>query len=294
VTISRETELIDRSPAKMDRETIEILFKLSMKQPWLESRQSQLFDTIQLCENMAEQALVCDLLYRFTYLSATDLSLAVAAIGEQIDNVWGCNPSTTKIVGLNRTSFSDSSEALLWHLKPVMAKFAGWNTSNFVSKLTDALPEAGATNGVIVLVDEFVGSGESFIKALKWLREKAKERGSNPKILAIAVAAMSQARESLRAEADDVFAAHWLAKGITDFYADGEFASAVERMQNIESRLAPTCAKGRKLSRYNFGYKRTEALYYLQNGNAVNNVFPVFWWEKLKSPVRWEPILRRL
>ena len=63
----------------MDRAVVEQLFRLNVAQPWLEKRQSELLATMDLCQSIDEQALICDLLFRFKYIPANSLDEALGS-----------------------------------------------------------------------------------------------------------------------------------------------------------------------------------------------------------------------
>lgn len=287
-----EANTIERSPQKMDREPLRQLFQLSLAQPWLETRQSELFETMDLCQDVNEQGLVCDLLFRFKYVPADELNDCLAQIGDKITNVWRCNPERTKIVAINRSDYSDSSQHILWLLKPIFADYHGWNTTSFVAKMSDAVPLTGNENS-IVLIDEFSGTGRTMAKAIGWYRQKLTDKGVSAKIYVCCLAAMQKGIEAIQKDSDGLFVCHVLQRGISDHYEGEALTAATAIMERLEGVLAPKVGH-EELSKYKFGYKRSETLYYYQNGNPVNNIFPIFWWKELKETKRWRPIFRRI
>jgi hypothetical protein len=287
-----EADLIARSARKLDRETFTILFKLTTAQPWLERRQSELLDTMDVCTSVEEQSLLCDLLYRFTYLFGSKLEDDILKIIGQLADGWLCSPDKTMIVAINRSNFSDSSQSLLWHLKPAVGALQGWGTNNFVAKMNDAVTLAGDRD-TIVLVDEFVGTGETMAKAIEWLQKKLEEIEKRPTIYVCVLAAMEASRSRVEKTGVAFFSANWLRRGISDYYSGTALRDAVLRMERLETELQPKIA-GRTLKKYLFGYKRSESLYCLEHGNTPNNVFPVFWWPELKGGKLRNPLLRRL
>jgi hypothetical protein len=287
-----EANTIARSPKKMEREQLRQLFQLSLAQPWLENRQSELFETMDLCQDVNEQGLICDLLFRFKYVPADSLNECLIQICNKVTNEWDCDPEKTKIAAINRSSYSDSSQHILWLLKPIFADRHGWDTTNFVAKMSDAVPLTGNDNS-IVLIDEFSGSGGTLAKAVRWYRQKLLDNGASAKIYVCCLAAMEKGIEKIQEGTDDLFVCHVLKRGISDHYEGEALAAATAIMEKLEGALAPKVGN-EILSKYNFGYKKSEALYYFQNGNPVNNVFPIFWWKELKDKTKWRPIFRRI
>jgi hypothetical protein len=263
-----------------------------LAQPWLESRQDELLETLQLCSNMKEVSLLCDLLHRFTYLSGAGLGRAIQKLGEAIAKDWELCPQATKLVAINRSDFADSSPALLWQLKPVMAGLGDWNTTHFVIKMADAVARA-ADGDTIVLVDEFAGTGGTLANAIKWLQGKLSESGKAVKVAAGVLAAMEGSRLVVEATGAQFFSVYWLKRGISDHYTGQDLIEATLNMERLEALLEPEF-RNQKLKKFNFGYKRSESIYYFENGNPPNNVFPIFWWPALLGKRQRRPLLRRV
>jgi len=178
-----------------------MLFNLTMAQPWLERRQDELLHTLDMCLCIEEQKLLCDLIYRFKYISSQGFGEGIGQMANQISNVWSCAPDKTIIVAINRSDFSDSSQAVLWHLKPAMARVEGWGTRNFVAKMSDAV--ARSKNGdSIILIDEFAGTGETLERAIRWFQKKTTEGGKEVTLQSCVLAAMEAKQASLALRTD--------------------------------------------------------------------------------------------
>lgn len=293
LTEERDADAIHRSPRKLDRTTLARLLSLHQKQPWLERRQAELFELLELCQDIDEQDLICDLLYRFTYLDPPTIASAISKISDHIVVDRACTPSNTIITAINRSKYSDSSEYILWQMKPIIsAKAHGWSTNNFVSDLSAAIDMAAeGTN--IVLIDEFVGSGGTISKAAKKISDTLSARHISAEIVICSVAAMIHAKEKIELAGFSIFSTMWLKRGISDHYTDGDLSLATSMMQRLESSLGEK-SDGRKLSEHTFGWKHSEALYYLEGGNPPNNNFPIFWWKTLRGDIIRAPILTRI
>lgn len=290
--LEASADAIERSSAKMDRATWQKLFGLTAKQPWLEPRQSELLDLIELCADLDQQTLVCDLLDRFDYVSSDALQGFVQCVAEHICDVRECKPSSTKFGCVNKSKYSDSSEYVLYLLKAAFGERDGWNTAHFYSHLGEVV-DAAATGDQIILIEEFVGSGTTARKAVSWVREKLAARAVDADVSMYAIAAMQHARERIELVAGPLEACIWMKKGISSYYRGVELQRAVELMTQLEAQLDAK-ADNRYLKDHRFGYKRTEALYYAQNLNTPNNVFPIFWWKYLNGAVRRRPLLTRV
>ena len=108
----------------------------------------------------------------------------------------------------------------------------------------------------------------------------------------VALAMMEPAKTVLNLlPIEGYFACLWLRRGISDVYEGNELVARTQSMTEIEELLGKSF-KGRNLATYNFGYKRSEALFSLEAHNTPNNVFPIFWWPVLNSGKIRNPMFR--
>lgn len=291
-TVIGEGENIPRSRSRLDRSSFSTIVGLLKRQPWLESRHGELLDTLDICDNLREQSLLCDLISRFHRIDAQALGDAMESIKIKIAQDWNLNSGDTVVAAINRKGYADSSQAIIWYLKPVLGSVDGWSMTNFVNGLSHSV-ENVPDNGNIVVVDEFSGSGETVSKAVRWIAEKLLEKGKIAKIYVCLVSAMNGARINIEGVTDNYFSVHWLDRGITDFYKGQELIDALEDMGKLESKLNERDGN-LQLKKHTFGYKKTESIYCFENGNVPNNVFPIFWWSLLKDGRRRRPLLRRV
>lgn len=297
-SVMREMILIEdasfelpRSKVRMDRETFSKILDLTRAQPWLELKQVELLDMLDICEDLAEQSLLCDLVSRFHYVNTKSLAEAMISLKSAIVDVWGLKSESTVIAALNKGKYADSSQMLLWYLKPVLGGDGSWEMTKFVNNLTDAIIDA-PEGGCIVLVDEFAGTGETISKVIKWVKNKAEEHKKSVSIYVCLISAMNGSKEKLDESGTEYHVVHWLKRGITDFYEGIFLEKAIDSMNNLESRLDEKFGS-LDLKKYKFGYKKSEGIYYFENGNVPNNVFPIFWWPRLKNGSGRRPLLRR-
>lgn len=282
---------IPRSRFKLDRKSLVLLLQLNMSQPWLESRQAELLELIDLCQDFPEQELICELLHRFSYMTLDDFASELSAIADTIVSEWKFTPEETIIVSINRSRYADSSEATNWMLKSQFANYSGWGTINFFNAMSDAADSA-TNESKIVMIEEFIGSGATIKKALEWMDKRLLDRGITPTLKVYSVSSMEAAKEVVEKTGHELLSRRWLKRGISDHYSEPALERARVMMKRLESALNET-VDGRKLKDHHFGYKATEALYHLKNGNTPNNVFPIFWWKLLKGNVSRRPLLNR-
>ncbi|WP_445682652.1 phosphoribosyltransferase-like protein [Radicibacter daui] len=290
--MSAEEDTIDRSSTRLDTATFITILKLCQNQPWLEKKQSELSETIEICSSLGEQKLICDLLSRFTYISQDKLKKDLDLMADKITSEWKLDYKNTIISSINNEKYADSSSAMLWLLKSRMAQFDGWHTGNFIAGLQNAL-DSTPDSGAIILLDEFVGTGDSVTRAISWIQKNPLFQTKKIEIYVCVLAAMAESESNIKKFNIKYFASNWMKKGISDHYIGTDLQNALNCMNNIESKLNKK--NGRKsITLYKLGYKKSESTYLFENGNPPNNVFPIFWWNKLRDGRKWNPILRRI
>ncbi|SFE87781.1 phosphoribosyltransferase-like protein [Spirosoma endophyticum] len=140
----------------------------------------------------------------------------------------------------------------------------------------ERLPDDLSKDEIIILTDDFMGSGDTAIKAINHIF-KIKPNLRYAKIIIICIAALRTGVELLESRGIDVYATVILNKGISDYYEPSDKIFYLSLMDQIENRIkAPY--------NYKLGYKQSEALISLIR--PPNNTFPVFWLDNkiAKSP----------
>lgn len=271
---------LPRSSVRLSRDTFTTLFSLTENQPWLKEKQLPLTELIDDCTQQEQQLLICELLQRFTFLDGSDFQAAIQGIADYIQNDLGLTAADCSIAASDNGRFADSSHLIVYSLKASKWKSQGWNTTSFVSSLTELV--RSSAKGNLIIVDEFIGTGETAEKKVKWLRDQLVGKGENPKIYFAVVAGMEAGIKRVCASVDGIFSAYKLPRGISDAYPDAEVQRNIDAMKAMEATLGVEGRRG-KISKHSLGYKGSEALYSRANGNTPNNVFPIFWWEVRKD-----------
>ena len=249
---------------------------LYKKQEWLSNKSLELDELLISCRNSDQENLVFELLNDFNYLSHKDFSSNLNRITKYLVEESNFLDERTQLVSLTKDEKSDSGQFILYALKNSLAQ-AGWQNYQTANKLGASRKNFLLGYDQIVLVDEFIGSGQTLLVRLNELRNLI----PGPFTLKCCfVAGMKMAIDNLSEQGVDIFCPRILNKGISDRYAGENLVKAEDAMLELELRLASRI-KNKELYTYSFGWKGTEALYSLQgaNGNTPNNVFPIFWWK---------------
>lgn len=268
------------------------LFDASKHQHWLARRQEKLDALIESCINEEDQLFICDILDRFTYIDGDILADSLEEIGNLITKTWGCTPDNTLIVAMDKSRHADSSSAIAWLIKPVLADMGDWETTNFYKNLTDAINDI-KDGQKIVIVDEFIGSGQTLARCLRWISNELGKLGKKSDIYVAAIAAMEICKRKDLSLATDFHSTIWLKQGLNDYYQDEQLDTAIQTMLKLESELHPEY-NFMKLKKYSLGYKKSQSTYYLENGNPPNNNFPIFWWKMTRTGSRRRPLIARI
>lgn len=276
---------------KISRDVLYDMFEIVESQIWMREYLDQLTELWNICEVRDEQVFLKELIKRFVILDGILERKAYAALVEQVGN-WGLSYSTAWIVAAANATEIDGSTASLQKLKNKIEPIESWH-----SRLLPNIPVSPkfvASGQTVVLFDDFIGSGKKMIDKGNWLlRVLGKEGITDINLIYLSVAGMSFGVERIIQETGrDAFAAVSLRKGISDFVESDEAESHKSLMRRIESRLSEYY-KNKKLVDYSLGFNESEALYCVENDNCPNNVFPVFWWAKLKNGAQFKTILNR-
>lgn len=260
---------------KSSRTFINKIVRLSAKQPWAIDRFDQIVEVLDECGDESEQELICDLITRFTYLDGSLHCAAVKQIAEKIHENWINDPVSAIVSASSADRHPDSGQLVAYELRNELVS-RGWTGDRILARY-DRIHKANSPPSSIVLVDEFVGSGSTFVVRLEAIRKAFAQKGwPETPVYAAAYAGMAFSVPSLlSAGFEDVYYVHALKKGISDYGVEAEVTAATASMEAIEGRLEGV-VNGVELP--SFGHSRCEALYWRDRGNIPNSVFPVFWW----------------
>ena len=127
----------------------------------------------------------------------------------------------------------------------------------------------------IILLDDYIGSGETAVAALKWLCDE--NSIAVDKIIVLSIAAQELGIKHIQKELGaNVFSYYIFERGISDYYQGDSLATKTAEMKKIEEILA--------VEKDNlFGYNKSEALISLIR--TPNNTFPVFWKKYQKNKI---------
>ena len=138
------------------------------------------------------------------------------------------------------------------------------------SKLVDFMCQVHKDDLRVVLVDDFVGTGETAWNAVQYVK-KIQPSLDNKDIVIVCIVAMQAGIEFLAQKGVRTYYANVEKRGITDYYQGNSLAYATNVMSDIEALMNVK-------NKFRFGYNRSEALVCMER--CPNNTFPFYWLSK--------------
>ena len=286
-----DNQIIDRAATTIGKEDYGRLLKIHKEHDWLDQEYKAMFDLWCMLDDSNQKELIEFLIKNFSVINSEKLKKACKQIAVCIEQTWKLSWSNTYLTATCDDSVPDGSQAVLQNLKNKFSQ--GWTTSNFFNSLQLALKEI-SDNTLLLLVDDFIGTGDTIKEKLEYVQKTLKERGlNNVTVKIISVGCMDFAKAKLSSLAVDYFSAYWLKKGISELVDEDKREVASCSMNSLEGKLQKKC-KNKSISHFSFGYQRSEALFVLDGFNVPDNVFPIFWWPRLKEGKDRDTLFRRL
>jgi hypothetical protein len=275
----------ERASRKVSRDEFSYILGVMKTQPWLERVEEALLNLFDECSSPDQQKLIAELLLRTHHISENGFGDAIRAIGARIEDVWNLEPANTYFVSSNDQENTDSSQEVLNRLKAYPWRSTAWSRRQFLIRYRD-VGRRLKNHDCVVIVDDFIGTGNSMVSTLDWFRKFAAASSLAIDLRVCAVAGCASGLEIVSAACSHSFFVNSIRKAISDHYSGAELASASKIMTDIEDQLEAISTRPKKFADYRFGFGKSEAMYYRDGGNTPNNVFPAFWWRSVKRRAR--------
>ncbi|WP_434773073.1 phosphoribosyltransferase-like protein [Pseudomonas entomophila] len=277
--------------AKVSADVLYDMLEIVEAQTWVKGYLDEFSDLWNICDHRSEQVLLKELIKEFVILDSAKERKAYKDLDANI-TAWSLRPETTWIVAACNDKEIDGSVAAMQKLKNKLTPYDDWHV-----RMLPSIPSGAnsiRSGDFVVLFDDFIGSGGKLITKAKWLTKLLSQNGVKDfTLFYMSVAGMRFGCDRIAGETGcEVFTAVSLERAISDKY-EPEVADEYKRlMLGLEQKLHEKYKK-KKIEDYSFGFSKSEALYCVENDNCPNNVFPVFWWARLKSGDRFRTLLRR-
>ena len=170
-----------------------------------------------------------------------------------------------------------SSSTVLYQLKGTTIKqHVDLAPKTVVDNITKISQYKIDSNTILVLVDDFVGTGDTAVDAVDYIHELLPFLNDNSRIVVFSIVALRQGRDRLNGIGVKTYCAVERRKAISEEMNAEKREASIALMEGIEKRI-------KKLRKeYKFGYKGSEALVCLER--CPNNTFPIYWLTKDVAP----------
>ncbi|HDR2350543.1 TPA: hypothetical protein QCH58_001919 [Enterobacter asburiae] len=269
------------------------MLTLIVTQPWLGDKVDVLGQLLyDECQDAETRELLIELINRFEYLNQDRYHLLMDEISTEIVSDPSLYQQSTLISAMSIGHNADSGQAILYSLKVLLQKLK-WTKHLLVNDAMHALKTFKRNPQLkdIILVDEFVGSGKTVIDRVKTIKTQFKNDNIDDFTIQVKVlASTKQGLLKIREQGIKITSQLVLNRGISDYYSSPIAEEKIDRMLELEKILS---AEYNGRERPSLGYGKAEALYYRENTNLPNSVFPIFWWAEYLNKKERETLLFR-
>ncbi|UUT24092.1 hypothetical protein [Pseudomonas sp. T8] len=259
-----------------NKEFFNAVITLIARQPWVGSKVAELSHMLyEECKCARSREMLIQIISNFFYLSSSDYSEKLTALAREVMSVENY-AENTQIVAMAADSGTDSSQEIVYNLKYIFTK-EGWNGFLGVSSFGAAYKTYKRSGrNKIVVVDDFVGSGQTVISRYNELMRVFTQ--NNVENFSITFKVLVSTQHGLKAARDagiEITAQHEIKKAIDDCYPEELAREYRSLMTALEAGLSQEHGKIKLPS---LGYNGAQAAYCREQANTPNSVFPVFWW----------------
>ena len=256
----------------------------------LENKDEELAELFRLCDNQTQRDLISNLLHQFFFLDGKQYGFLLAQMAKYINSL---NYPIDKLIVMAMTidDKPDSSQDVIQNLKVYLAKEYD-KEIKVCNSMSDINGWYNKGFRHFIVVDEFVGSGKTINSRYKNRYKKIKTH-EKVTINFCILTGMTNAINSLEKAGIPVKVFKELPRGISDFFIGDTLNIKIRSMLALEQKLAESI-NTLKLKDYSLGYLKAEALYYKENGNIPNNVFPIFWWKRYQNESKRKTLFTRV
>lgn len=242
--------------------------------PQLRTSIEALVVDIKNMHGLTGEQFVKSLLERFSYVSRDAYDDAINGLAELLHSNF--DMTRTLLCATTADHQKDSAQTVLNELTTALG-FFGYTNIKSANRYDRAQKFIGDIDDII-LVDEFVGTGQSIIGRVRAMTTQFQQKTNNvPRIHAYVVAAMDFGLKAINANVTSSHARLILKPGLRGFLDGSLLAEAYVALDAIETCLYSEVS-GVQLPKHGFG--GCEALYARKMGNCPNSVLPMFWWPK--------------
>jgi hypothetical protein len=247
------------------------LFSIMVKLPWIQKERFRngINGLLLDCRSEDQFDVIDHVLTQLKYCTSSDFEIASTNAAKTIETIWKLESSDTNIVGVAESNRTCGSTAFIRAIELKLPRtWANSIHTNFVSAFR---LHGGKTN--LVIVDDFIGTGCKINKKIESIRRNP--NSCDYSIHVVTFAGMTKGIANVGDEVDGrIHSEIELNKCISELKPMERAATLSEAMRELETKIFENSGS------YSFGYKQSEAAFYLEASNIPNNNFPILWWEK--------------
>lgn len=247
----------------------------------------QVFESLSSFSNVIfdkdeEYDLFLELLREFQWISINDyynscrqlLIEIIKDLNSENQNIY-IFPITSKI----HSSKVKSGYFVAYLIKSLISSIENSEKFNFIdlNNFVDISNTKFKKNDILLLVDDFIGSGESLEKCILDINKSNKNIGNKFKVLTIAIKKDTYMKLSKRFT---IYKKLEVLKGISDYNTGDVVKEKKEIMKKIEDKIFSS------IDSYSLGFKESESLITLLR--TPDNTFPIFW-KNYKRSINLKP-----
>ncbi len=222
-------------------------------------------------EKDEEYDLFLELLREFHWISLNDYYNSCRQLLIEIINdltTGNQNVYIFPIIAKNQQTKNKSGNFIAYLIKSLLPSIENSDKFKFddINNFEEVAKIKYRKSDILLLVDDFIGSGETLEECLKDIKTTNKNIGDKFRILTIAIKKDTYDNLSKKYT---IYKNIEVLKGISDYNIGDDVRQKKEIMRNIENRIFS------KVGDYSLGFKESESLISLLR--TPDNTFPIFW-----------------
>ena len=231
-----------------------------------------------------ERELIIELAEKYSWITLADYQNMIIKTFDSIDDAKLNGVKKIyifPIIKLEDENQVKSGHAVMYMLKGIKSFMKKYDSIEFKLLTEFKQFDAGefklGKNELVILVDDYVGSGETIDACLVEIMQRRTIQYSDVNVLSIVT--QSNTYSKLQGKGISVYTASIEKRGITDYNASPDLEKKIGMMLSIEKMITTG-------SFFSLGYNDSEALVTLLR--TPDNTFPIFWKEYKKNGKKFQ------
>lgn len=255
-----------------DEEIGNLVFRVSLEKSDLEDYDVAITDLFRVCGSQSEVDVVKHLLGQLHIPTLDQIPAKLNAMAEVARGLL-VGEQKLAIVAMAYDGSADGSQTVIQLLKPKLGR--GKN-----HKIFNSVPQYLRKGGIdefprFLLVDDFMGSGQTVLNRLKEIESNAKSRKIEVEANVCLLYGMEQALKHVSESGYNIHVLNVLRAGLSGHFKGQDLNERINAVRRLETLLAPNIDG---VAMPSMGYNQAETTFCIKDTNAPNSNFPIFWW----------------